>query len=143
MTEAPEIYLKVAVPERIRDAWSTWEGAEWRLSQHANRGNLCPPDKRFGVKLPADLCGVHRRMWIDYRDKRFNPATARRWPGAGLFGHLDPGGLTVHSRDGILQLIDERRREWDAKASEAMQGVESCCLSGRSAQCVPRIEAAA
>ena len=143
MTAAPEMYLKVAVPEHIREVWRTWAGVEWRVTQHANRGNFSPPDQRFGVNIPAGMCGVHRRMWLDYRDKRFNPATGQRWPGVGLFGHLDPGGITAHNGDAKLRLLEERRCEWDVRASEAMQGVESCCLSRRSTQCSDRLEAAA
>lgn len=138
MTDVPFKYLGVVVPDPIRVTWRGWEGVAWREHQHYAKGGLFPPDLRFGVDMP-DLCRVHVRMWRQWRDKRFDPVTAQRWPGTGLFGHLDPGGITIQTTQRKRELLAERRLEWDVRSREEMRAIECLCLSG-STQCAARSE---
>jgi hypothetical protein len=123
----PAKFLGVEVPEEIRKQWWRWEGAEWRIWQFMGQNNLFPPDQRFSVRLPPGMCQVHRQMWRDYRDMRFDPVSGNRWPG-------HPGSPFTPIGD-VDRCRKERRREWDEKASEQMRQIEKFCLSGRSPQC--------
>lgn len=129
----PTEYLGVPVPADIALRWRTWDAALWRQGtwRAANRRN--PPDERFNVRPPADLCPEHRRLWIDYRNMRFNEETGNRWPG------YDGSPFQYHGVD-MNELRDHRRVEWDKKASEQMQLIERVCLSGWSPQCTPHAE---
>ncbi len=124
---APETYLSVRVPEDIAKAWDRWEGAEWRRMQHYGVGQL-PPDLRFGVRSADGMCAAHRRAWLDYRNMQFDPITGDRWPGG-------PGSPFVIIGPNLARVREERRVEWDEKASAQMQLIEKICLSGRSQQC--------
>lgn len=125
---APDVYLGVTVPAEIREHWTRWEGARWRQMRYRDTNRLFPPDERFNVRPPAGMCPTHRRMWIGYRDMHFNPVSGNRWPG-------HPGSpFTIIGRD-LDRVREERRVEWDEKASEQMILAEDICLSGRSPQC--------
>lgn len=130
---APDEYLGVLVPGDIKRAWRAWQGADWRLAQHYNRGWFTPPDQRFGLVLPEGVCAVHRRMWREWRDRRFNGI---RFPG---FPAGD-GFCNARTEDGIVEDWERARAEWDEMTREQMRAVEDLCLSGRSVQCEgPRI----
>lgn len=126
----PERYLDVPIPAHIRDQWRSWPAAEWRKQQHRATGRSFPPDERFNVAPPEGICPVHRGLWVDYRDLYFDPVTANRWPGE----HGSMFTIVGHDLDRVRE---ERRYEWDEKASEQMRLIEQICLSGRSPQCAP------
>lgn len=130
--KAPETYLDTPVPEHIRVAWRTWAGMEWRLAQHYDRGNLYPPDQRFGVDAPAGLCSVHQRHWWRWRNKHFRGQT---WPGPFPNGGFRSADGFREGRQSLETEWEQHRRWWDEQTIEQMQAVESVCLSGRSRQC--------
>ena len=90
--------------------------------------NLFPPDQRFGVCPPSGMCEAHLEHWYAERNRRFNPITGNRWPG-------HPGSPFIPVGRDLNRVREERRREWDEKASDRMQLAEEICLSGRSPQC--------
>lgn len=128
MNIAPDTYLDVPVPDSIRAQWTRWEGATWRQNQHRAANNPLPPDQRFSIRPPDGICPAHRQHWLDYRNMHFNPETGNRWPG------YDGSPFNPNGHD-MGHLREERRAEWDEKASEQMQLIERICLSGRSPQC--------
>jgi hypothetical protein len=135
VTTAPETFLGVAVPEQLKSQWRTWEAAAWRQQQYRNTNRMYPPDERFNVSPPNGMCETHRQMWLDYRNMHFDPRTGNRWPG-------NPGSpFTIVGHD-LGQVLDERRVEWDEKASDQMRQIERICLAGGSPQCTPREETA-
>jgi hypothetical protein len=125
---APASYQGVPVPEAIAAAWKTWAGAEWRKQAHWSKNRLNAPDQRFSVVPPAGMCTVHLEMRRGYRDMHFDDRSGNRWPG----GAGSP--FTIIDRD-LGRELAWRRSEWDEKASEQMQLIETMCLTGRSAQC--------
>ncbi|MEY9839411.1 hypothetical protein [Streptacidiphilus sp. EB103A] len=128
MIYVPDVYLGATVPADIRELWWRWEGVRWREMAYSATNKLFPPDQRFGV-VPADgMCALHIRFWRDYRDMMFNPVTGDRWPGT-------PGSPFLYVGHNMERLREERRREWDEKASAQMRQIETICLSGRSPQC--------
>jgi hypothetical protein len=129
----PETYLKVPIPARIRNAWRTWEAAEWRRMQHANRGVLYGPDQRFTVSPPRGMCPVHRVQWQKWRDRYFK---GRSFPG-GCAGDGFLGMRYVYrpTPETVAEEWDRNRHEWDVLTCEQMRLVEEICLSGRSTQC--------
>ncbi|MFJ4356865.1 hypothetical protein ACIP25_11410 [Streptomyces massasporeus] len=135
MTTAPDTYLGQPVPERLKTQWRTWEAAAWRQQQYRNTNRSYPPDERFNVRPPAELCPEHRRLWIDHRNLRFNEETGNRWPG------YDGSPFEYHGVN-MDELREWRRCEWDEKASEQMRLIERVCLSGWSPQCTPVEETA-
>lgn len=130
-SETPTAYLGVEIPDDVRAAWWRWEGARWRVMRYQDRYNgAYPPDVRFSVRPPDGMCPVHLDLRQRYRDMYFNPVSGNRWPG-------HPGSpFIVIGRD-LNQVREERRAEWDRKASEQMRLAERICLSGRSPQCGP------
>lgn len=95
---------------------------------HYARGQLYPPDQRFGIAAPGGMCRVHLEMRRGYRDMYFDDRSGNRWPG-------NPGSpFTIIDRD-LGRELAWRRFEWDDKASEQMRLIEDTCLSGRSLQC--------
>ncbi|QES45185.1 hypothetical protein DEJ49_33125 [Streptomyces venezuelae] len=131
MSDVPETYLGAAVPDDIKKQWRRWEGAEWRKAQYRATNRLYPPDERFNVRAPEGMCERHWDMRIGYRNMHFDPVTGDRWPG-------HPGSLFIVIGSDLNAVREERRCEWDEKASEQMQLIERICLSGRSPQCTPR-----
>lgn len=124
----PETYLNIAIPPEILEQWKRWEGAAWRKMRHMGENNMFPPDMRHTVRPPTGMCPVHLEIWRGYRDMHFDPVSGNRWP-----GHPgSPFGIIGHDLDRVRE---ERRCEWDNKASEAMRQTEDICLSGRSPQC--------
>lgn len=128
--EPPATYLNNPIPPHIRDTWTTWDAATWRTMQHHAANQTFPPDMRFTVRPPTALCPAHRRHWIDYRNMLFNEETGDPWPG-------NPQSPFLYVGVDINRLREERRVQWDRKASEQMQLIERICLSGRSPQCTP------
>lgn len=127
----PTEYLGVAIPDDVRALWWRWEGMRWRVMRYADRHNgAYPQDQRFSVRPPEGMCPVHLDIRRRYRDMHFNPVSGNRWPGhPGSF--LLPG-ITSANLDRVRE---ERRIEWDRKASEQMQLTEQICLRGDSPQC--------
>lgn len=125
---APTTFLGSPVPDEIRDAWTTWAAAGWRSQQHRNHGILHVPDQRFTVRPPAGMCPHHRHAWAGYRAMRFDSVAGDRWPGV-------PGSPFLYVGHNMRELLEERRVEWDEKASAQMQLVEHICLSGRATNC--------
>lgn len=70
------------------------------------RNNLFPPDQRFGVTWPSGMCVTHRQHWLDYRNHRFDPVTAGRWPGG-------PGSPFIVVGPDLGRVREERRVEWE------------------------------
>lgn len=142
MIRTPDRYCGTEVPLPIRRAWRTWEAVEWRLSQHANRGEFYPPDQRFTVSPPVGMCSYHREQWQKWRDRWFKGQT---FPG----GSADDGFLGMRyvykpTPDIAAEEWDRNRHDWDKQTCEQMQQVEQICLSGRSTQCNrPATESAA
>ncbi|MFF9436388.1 hypothetical protein ACF1BP_21940 [Streptomyces sp. NPDC014735] len=126
--EVPRQYLGVPVPDDIRHQWESWDAATWRRSRHMAINNLFPPDQRYTVRPPAELCPHHRDAWVGYRNMDFDPVSGNRWPG-------HPGSPFVPVGRDLARVAEERRCEWDEKASEQMRLIEQICLSGRSPQC--------
>jgi hypothetical protein len=134
VTTPPDTFLGTPVPEQIKTGWRTWEAAAWRQQQYRNSNRLYPPDERFNVSPPKGMCPAHRQMWLDYRNMHFDFRTGDRWPG-------NPGSpFTIVGHD-LGQVLEERRAEWDEKASAQMRLIERRCLEGDSRQCSPRAEA--
>ncbi|MFB7605238.1 hypothetical protein [Streptomyces gardneri] len=133
MTEPPDTYLGNPVPSRIRDTWTSWEAATWRTNQQYAANQSFPPDMRFTVRPPLKLCPAHRQHWFDYRNMRFSEETGDPWPGS-------PQSPFLYVGTNVSRLREERRVQWDRKASEQMQLIERICLSGRSPQCTPAAE---
>lgn len=128
ITEPPETFLGVAVPDDIKQQWKHWKGAEWRRMRHLSNGNLFPPDQRHTVRYPVGLCPAHRQAWLDWRNHDFDPTTGDRWPGG-------PGSIFTIVGSDLNRVREERRCEWDEKTSGQMRLIEDICLSGRSPQC--------
>ncbi|MFI6368672.1 hypothetical protein ACIBG0_38820 [Nocardia sp. NPDC050630] len=122
LSEPPDTYLGVVVPEDVKAVWSTWDGVEWRRWRHYNRGDLYLPDQRFSVRLPAGMCVFHRDMWLRWRNRFFS---GRTWFGDGFRS----------AYMAAADAWDHYRNEWDEKTIEQMRAVEESCLSGRSKQC--------
>ncbi|WP_331746848.1 hypothetical protein OG923_34310 (plasmid) [Streptomyces halstedii] len=133
--DAPRRYLDAAVPEEIRKGWYSWDAATWRRNRHLDANNLFPPDQRYSVRPPAEMCPRHRESWLGYRNKNFDPISRNRWPG-------HPGSPFVPVGRNLNRVAEERRCEWDEKASAQMRLIEAICLAGRSSQC-DRAEGAA
>ena len=133
MNDIPAIYLGVDVPPAIHTAWHRWEGAAWRTAQHWARNVSFPPDQRFTVRTTPGMCPTHRQHWIDYRGMEFDPVTGNRWPGC------NGSPFEYHGHD-MDRLREERRVEWDEKASAQMRLIERICLRGNSPQCTPAEE---
>ncbi|GAA2803403.1 hypothetical protein [Streptomyces showdoensis] len=133
MTDIPATYLGVDVPPHIRDSWHTWEGARWRTQRHWANNKPFPPDQRFTVRPPAGMCPTHRQGWLDYRNMRFNEETGDPWPG-------NPQSPFLFVGSDMNRLRNERRLQWDRKASEQMQLIERICLRGDSPQCTSPVE---
>lgn len=131
MSTAPDTFLGQPVPEHLKQQWRTWEAAAWRQQQHRASNRLYPPDERFNVSPPKGICPAHHQMWLDYRNMRFNPVTGDRWPG-------NPGSPFLYVGENMRELREQRRVEWDEKASEQMRFIERACLAGNSIQCTPR-----
>ncbi|MGW3196754.1 hypothetical protein ACWDBD_19610 [Streptomyces sp. NPDC001118] len=125
---APDTYLGVEVPEEIKKNWFRWEGASWRRMRYLGTNNPFPPDERYTVRMPAGMCATHREHWLGYRNMDFDPVSGNRWPG-GAGSPFNPIG-----RD-LARVREERRCEWDEKASEQMRLIERICLSGNSPEC--------
>ncbi|WP_327359565.1 hypothetical protein [Streptomyces sp. NBC_01304] len=126
----PDTFLGVAVPAEVRDLWFRWEGAQWRRMQHLATNKPFPPDQRYSVRFPKELCSAHRQHWLDYRNMDYDPVTGNRWPG-------NSGSPFATVDRNLARLSEERRCEWDEKASGQMQLIERICLSGASPQCAP------
>ncbi|WP_127452563.1 hypothetical protein [Streptomyces sp. B29(2018)] len=126
--DAPHCYLDSAVPEEIREEWYSWGAATWRRNRHLNANNLFPPDQRYSVRPPAQMCPRHRESWLAYRNMNFDPVSGNRWPG-------HPGSPFVPVGRDLNRVAEERRCEWDEKASAQMRLIEEIRLSGRSSQC--------
>ncbi|MFE5514490.1 hypothetical protein ACFQ9J_28545 [Streptomyces sp. NPDC056529] len=133
ITDPPDTYLDTPVPTHIRDTWTTWDAATWRTSQHHAANQPYPPDMRFTVRPPAGMCPTHRQAWIDYRNMRFNEETGDPWPG-------NPMSPFLYVGTDVNRIREERRVQWDRKASEQMRLIERICLSGRSPQCTPAVK---
>lgn len=132
---APEKYLDAPIPTHLKNRWATWEAAAWRQAQYRATNRLYVPDERFNVRPPAELCPTHHRGWLDYRNMHFDPVTGNRWPGYD-------GSPFLPNGTGMDELREQRRVEWDEKASNQMQLIERICLSGRSPQCGSLIDGA-
>lgn len=132
--DAPDTFLGTRVPDDIKNQWHRWEAARWRQQQHMAGNRLYPPDERFNVRLPKGMCETHRQMWLDYRNMHFDPVTGNRWPGI-------PGSPFQYVGHDTNDLREQRRCEWDEKASAQMQLIEHICLAGGSPQCTPRVDA--
>lgn len=130
MTTAPDTYLGNPIPDHLKTQWRAWEAAEWRQQQHTNTGRLYPPDERFNVQMPRDLCERHADNWLGYRNMRFDSVTGDEWPGI-------PGSPFLFVGHDIQDLREQRRAQWDGKASMAMRKVERMCRSGRGDSCFP------
>lgn len=128
MNTAPDSYLHTQVPDDIKKAWRRWEGADWRKMQSRGSNRPHPPDERFSVRRPPDMCPVHRQAWLDYRNMHFDPHTGDRWPGT-------PGSPFLFIGHDMGDILEQRRVEWDEKASDQMRLIERICLSGTSPQC--------
>ncbi|MFF8786900.1 hypothetical protein [Streptomyces sp. NPDC015125] len=124
----PDTFLDVVVPEDIKAQWHRWEGVQWRRMRHWGTNDLFPPDQRYSVRPPRELCYRHHEMWLAYRNMNFDPVSGNRWPG-------HPGSPFIPVTRDLNRLREERRLEWDEKASEQMRLTEEICLSGRSPQC--------
>lgn len=124
----PDTYLGAPVPDDVKKQWRQWEGAGWRQGQWRALNRLYPPDERFNVRAPKGMCPVHWQMRVDYRNMHFDPVTGDRWPGT-------PGSMFIVVGSDLNAVCEERRCEWDERASEQMQLIERICLSGRSPQC--------
>jgi hypothetical protein len=96
--------------------------------RYGDQGNLFPPDQRFTVSPPPGMCPRHLRIRQQYRDQHYDPRTGNRWP-----GHAG-SPFTIIGRD-LHRVSEERRCEWDEKASDQMRLTENICLSGVSPQC--------
>lgn len=131
----PDTFLGTRVPEHIKQQWKRWEGATWRQLQHRNNSRMYPPDERFNVRMPQGMCEAHRQLWLDYRNMHFDPQTGDRWPG-------NPGSPFLYVGHDMGALLEQRRVEWDEKASEQMRFIERICLAGGSSQCTPKDESA-
>lgn len=128
MRNIPAIYLGADVPPAIHAAWFRWEGASWRTAQYLGTNKPFPPDQRFTVRFPKGICEAHGELWLGYRNMYFDPYTGNRWPGAS------GSPFEYHGHD-MDRLREERRVEWDEKASAQMQLIERICLRGDSPQC--------
>jgi hypothetical protein len=128
LTDVPDRYLDVPVPDEIRAQWHSWEAAAWRRNRHMGNNELYPPDQRYTVRPPAGLCPHHRGSWLGYRTMDFDPVSGNRWPG-------HPGSPFIVVGQDLARVAEERRCEWDEKASAQMRLIEQICLSGRSPQC--------
>ncbi|MFD4529148.1 hypothetical protein ACFWP7_35595 [Streptomyces sp. NPDC058470] len=128
LTEVPHRFLDIPVPDDIRSQWHTWDAAAWRRSRHMDTNNLFPPDQRYTVRAPAAMCPHHRMSWLGYRNMNFDPVSGNRWPG-------HPGSPFIPVGRNLARVAEERRCEWDEKASAQMRLIEEICLSGRSPQC--------
>jgi len=129
LIKPPDTYLGVVVPDNIKRAWCTWEGVQWRICRHADRGVLQPPDQRFSLTPPEALCAVHRRHWYRWRNRHF---AGVRFPGPGAGdGFLSPYMAFEQSWAWC-------RWEWDEQTRQQMRQAEEICLSGRSTQCESR-----
>ncbi|MEU4077686.1 hypothetical protein [Streptomyces venezuelae] len=126
--DAPSRYLDVPVPEEIREEWHSWGAATWRRNQHLSTNDLFPPDQRYSVRPPAEMCPRHHESWLAYRNMNFDPVSRNRWPG-------HPGSPFIPVGRDLNRVAEERRCEWDEKASAQMRLIEEICLSGRSPQC--------
>ncbi|MEV0650060.1 hypothetical protein AB0I28_32860 [Phytomonospora sp. NPDC050363] len=127
-TGAPALYLEqFTIPDHIRASWHTWEAAAWRRMRWGDTNRLHPPDQRFTIDPPDEMCPRHLRMWTSWRDRTFDYRTGRRWP-----GHPGTPFVIIHD---LADALEDRRIEWDEKTSEQMQLTEQICLSGRSPQC--------
>ncbi|MEO3976936.1 hypothetical protein [Streptomyces sp. CAU 1734] len=126
--DIPARYLGVPVPDEIRVQWHSWDAAAWRRSRHLDTNTLFPPDQRYTVRPPVEMCPRHRRAWLDYRNMNFDPFTGNRWPG-------HPGSPFIPVGRNMARVSEERRCEWDEKASSQMRLIERICLSSRSPQC--------
>lgn len=126
----PAVYLGVDVPAAIHKVWFRWEGAAWRTARYLDTNQLYPPDQRFTVRSPGGMCETHGEAWLGYRNMHFDPVTGNRWPG----GHGSMFDLIGPNLD---QVREERRVEWDQKASAQMRLIERICLSGTSPKCTP------
>ncbi len=135
MNTAPDTFLGQLVPEHLKAQWRTWEAATWRQQQYRATNRLYPPDERFNVSRPKGMCEKHAQMWLDYRNMHFDPRTGDRWPG-------NPGSPFLFVGHNTAEILEQRRVEWDEKASEQMRLVERICLAGGSSQCTPREETA-
>ncbi|MFE2164821.1 hypothetical protein ACFXB3_07075 [Streptomyces sp. NPDC059447] len=133
MNDIPAVYCGTDVPPHIHLAWHRWEGAKWRTFQHLGQNKLYPPDMRFTVRPPDGMCWTHRKHWRDYRDMLFDYETGNRWPGYH-------GSPFEYVGTDMNRLREERRVQWDRKASEQMQLIERICPSRRSPQCTPAEE---
>ena len=109
ITDPPDTYLGTPVPTHIRDTWTTWDAAAWRTNQHYAANQTLPPDMRFTVRTPVDICPTHRQAWIDYRNMRFNAETGDPWPG-------NPQSPFLYVGVDINRIREERRVQWDRKA---------------------------
>ncbi|MFK0047988.1 hypothetical protein ACIQU4_28645 [Streptomyces sp. NPDC090741] len=125
LTEAPETFLGVEVPEDIKAQWQRWEGTDWRRNRYWGTNNLFPPDQRFSVRPPQDMCPKHRAGWTKWRNHRFDPVTGNRWPGC----HGSP--FTPISRD-LDRVRNERRCEWEEKCRGQMLMIEGFCRNRRN-----------
>ncbi|CAL9371314.1 hypothetical protein [Streptomyces sp. enrichment culture] len=130
MSTAPDTFIGAPVPEHLKRQWRTWEAAAWRQQQHRADNRLFPPDERFNVDPPKEMCPIHEQMWLDYRNMHFDPISGNRWPG-------HPGSPFIVAGNKMSVIREERRVEWDEKASAAMRQVERICLAGNSPQCGP------
>jgi hypothetical protein len=132
---APDTFLGAPVPEHLKTKWRTWEAAAWRQMRYRDTNRMYPPDERFNVSPPTSVCPVHRQMWLDYRNMHFDPVTGKRWP-----GHA--GSPFVIAGNDMSAVREQRRVEWDEKASDQMRLIERICLRGDSPQCGPLKETA-
>ncbi|MEW1760579.1 hypothetical protein AB0393_29205 [Streptomyces cyaneofuscatus] len=128
LADVPHRYLDSPVPDDVRSRWTSWDAAAWRRSRHLAANTLYPPDQRHTVRPPAVLCPHHRESWLGYRNMNFDPVSANRWPG-------HPGSPFIPVGRDLARVREERRCEWDEKASAQMRLIEDICLSGRSPQC--------
>lgn len=126
--DVPARYYGVPVPAGTAAVWRTWQGASWRKGAYASGNRLHAPDQRFGVLPPPGMCAVHLDLRQRYRDMYFDDRSGNRWPGTA------GSPFTIIGTD-LGRELAWRRAEWDEKASEQMQAIEACCLSGRSPQC--------
>lgn len=122
----PTHYLNTPVPDPIRREWDTWTGLEWRLQQHCNRGELYPPDQRFSIKPPADLCSRHRQHWAEWRARHFRGI---RFPGP-------PAGDGFYTRTwpSVDAAWEFCRAEWDEETRKQMQTIERICRKSCGAE---------
>ncbi|MEU3613422.1 hypothetical protein ABZ725_14060 [Streptomyces sp. NPDC006872] len=131
MSAVPDTYLGMPVPESLKQRWRTWEAADWRQQQYLNTNRLYPPDERFNVRLPEGMCERHAENWLGYRNMRFDPVKGDAWPG-------NAGSPFLFVGTDMEDLREQRRAEWDEKASQRMHQVEQICRGGRGDGCFPR-----